>query len=170
MGEDAVVADRLLALDHVAVAVEDMAPASRLFVDVLGATLLSGGDNEETGARLMQLSCGGFKVELMQPLSDSSVLAKHLRKRGEGFHHMTFMVDDVPQTIDGLDAMGLSAVGTDLGSADWAETFIDPRATFGTLIQFVNTKLRFDVTATEYNVADVLASRVVWRERVACLR
>jgi methylmalonyl-CoA/ethylmalonyl-CoA epimerase len=171
VAEDAAaVAAQVRTLDHVAIAVHDMGPAAHLFVDVLGATLLAGGDNELTGNRLMQLSCRGFKIELMQPLDGESVLTKHLDRRGEGFHHMTFLVDDVPLTVDGLSSAGLSSVGTDLTHADWKETFISPKSTFGTLIQFVSTPLRFDIATTAYDVADVLAGRVVWRDYVACLR
>jgi methylmalonyl-CoA/ethylmalonyl-CoA epimerase len=167
---DSPVARRIRSLDHVAIAVEDMAPAAHLFVDVLGATLLSGGDNDDTGLRLMQVSCGGFKVELMQPLSDGSLISSQLARHGPGFHHMTFMVDDVPATVDALEAAGLTTVGTDLDTTNWAETFLTPRQTFGALLQFVQTELRFGQATTEYSVEDVLAGRIVWINRVACLR
>ena len=170
MAPGATVSDRIRHLDHVAVATEDMEPAVRLFLDVLGGRLLSGGDNDETGVRLMQVACGGFKVELMQPLRTDSTLARHLRKRGEGFHHLTFMVDDVASTVSSLDELGYETVGTDSSSADWAETFLSPRQSFGSLIQFCATSLRFDVATRAYGADDVLAGRVVWRDRVACLR
>lgn len=164
------VSERIRHLDHVAVALVDMAPAARLFIDVLGGRLLSGGDNDETRTRLMQVACGGFKVELMQPLHADTTLARHLGKRGEGLHHLTFMVDDVPSTVSSLDACGYDTVGTDTSPPNWAETFLSPRQSFGALIQFCATTLRFDVEADSYGVDDVLAGRVVWRDRVACLR
>ncbi|PVG83587.1 glyoxalase [Nocardioides gansuensis] len=170
MASGAAVSDRIRRLDHVAVATVDMEPAARLFVDVLGGRMLSGGDNDETGTRLMQIACGGFKVELMQPLRNGSTLARHLRKRGEGLHHLTYMVDDVPSTVSSLAELGYETVGTDASSANWAETFLSPRQSFGALIQFCATTLRFDVETEDYGVDDVLAGRVVWRDRVACLR
>jgi methylmalonyl-CoA/ethylmalonyl-CoA epimerase len=165
-----VVSDRIRHLDHVAIATEDLRAAATLFVDVLGGRLLSGGDNDETGIRLMQIACGGFKVELMQPVRSDSTLARHLAKRGEGLHHLTFMVDDIPSTIVSLGELGYETVGTDNSSRDWAETFLSPRQSFGSLIQFCATSLHFDVATEAYTVADVLGGRVVWRERVACLR
>lgn len=170
MASGAAVSDRIRHLDHVAVATENMEPAVRLFLDVLGGRLLSGGDNDETGVRLMQVACGGFKVELMQPLRTDSTLARHLLKRGEGLHHLTFMVDDVASTVSSLEELGYETVGTDSSSADWAETFLSPRQSFGSLIQFCATSLRFDVETQTYDVDDVLSGRVVWRNRVACLR
>ena len=170
MADESQVAERIRSLDHVAIALEDMAPAVTLFLDVLGGTLLSGGDNDDTGLRLMQVACGGFKVELMQPLRGDSIIAAHLARRGPGFHHMTFMVDNLPATLDALQLAGLETVGTDLETKNWAETFLAPRQTFGALLQFVHTELRFDQVATEYSAADVLAGRVVWVDRMACLR
>ena len=170
MASGTTVSERIRHLDHVAIATGNLEPAVRLFVDVLGGRMLSGGDNDETGVRLMQIACGGFKVELLQPLRIDSMLAGHLHKRGEGLHHLTFMVDDVASTVSSLDGLGYETVGTDSSSADWAETFLSPQQSFGSLIQFCATSLRFDVETQAYDVDDVLSGRVVWRDRVACLR
>jgi methylmalonyl-CoA/ethylmalonyl-CoA epimerase len=170
MTVDSAVSGQIRHLDHVAIAVADMEPAVSLFVHVLGGRMLCGGDNDETGLRLMQIACGGFKVELMQPVRTDSTLTRHLRKRGEGLHHLTFMVDDVPSTVSSLDELGYETVGTDDASPNWAETFLSPRQSFGALIQFCATSLRFDLETEAYGVDDVLAGRVVWRDRVACLR
>lgn len=161
---------RVRTLDHVAIATHDMAEPASLFVDVLGASLIAGGDNDRSGLRLMHLRCGGFKVELMQPLRADSPISPRLAQRGPGFHHLTFMVDDLVETIDALSAAGLSTVGTSLDSPRWRETFLPPRATFGTLLQLVDTARRWDVPTTDYGLDDVLAGRVEWRDHVACLR
>jgi methylmalonyl-CoA/ethylmalonyl-CoA epimerase len=157
-------------LDHVAIASHDMAEAVTLFVDVLGASLVAGGDNDRSGMRLMHLQCGGFKVELMQPLRPDSPISPRLAQRGPGFHHLTFIVDDLVETIDALSAVGLPTVGTSLESPRWRETFLPPRATFGTLLQLVDTTRRWDVPTTDYAIDDVLAGRVEWRDHVDCLR
>src|ERR1700684_24055 len=81
--------------------------------------LIAGGDNDTTGVRLMQLSCGGFKVELMQPLHDDSLVAKRLARHGPGFHHLTFFVDDLVQTVDDLAAAGVATIGTNPASPHW---------------------------------------------------
>ena len=164
------VAGGIRRLDHVAIATADMSEPVGLFVGLLGATLLSGGDNDVSGTRLMHLQCGGFKLELMQPLRDDSPIAPRLAKTGPGFHHLTFVVDDLVHTIAALDGHGVATVGTDLSSPRWRETFLSPRSTFGTLIQFVDTTRRWDQPTTAYGVDDVLAGRVVWRDQVDCLR
>jgi methylmalonyl-CoA/ethylmalonyl-CoA epimerase len=162
--------DRIQRLDHIAIAVEDMSAARDLFVGLLGAQFLNGGDNRSTGARLVHLAFGGAIVELMAPLRGDSALSRHLERRGTGFHHMTFVVDDVPRTIDDLDGLGVQVRGTKLDPHHWRETFLSPRDTFGALIQFADTDLDWHTPTDDYDFADVLAGRVEWIDAVACLR
>lgn len=170
MAGDGAIGGRITSVDHVAIAVDDMVPAVRFLADVLGATMLIGGDNDETGIRVAKFSCAGFSIELMQPLRPDSALAAHLSRRGQGFHHLTLMVDDVPETINDLAAVGLSTVGSDVTSDRWAETFLSPRHTFGALLQFATADASFSRAADHYTIDDVLAGNVVWNNRVACLR
>lgn len=170
MTTDPGIAQHITSVDHVAIAVRDMAPAVRFFSEVLGATMVFGGDNDVTGVRIVKLALADFRIELMQPLRDDSLLAAHINRRGEGFHHLTFMVDDVAQTVTDLEKSGLTAVGTDVTSSLWAETFLSPRRTFGALFQFASASEDFGANLDEYTLADVLEGRVVWTDQVACLR
>lgn len=161
--------ERIERLDHVAIAVEDMAATVPLFVGALGARFITGGDNHENGLRLVHLQFPGLKLELMQPIGDHSILASSLADRGPGFHHMTFFVDDVPKTVDALEADGFDPVGTDLSVPTWRETFLRPADTFGALIQFVDSTRTWGVPTEEFGFDDVLAGDVVWRDHLACL-
>ena len=164
------IGSRIQRLDHVAISVDDMSAARALFVDLLGGRFLNGGDNLASGVRIVHLEVGGATVEIMQPLRRDSVLARHIGKRGTGFHHLTFVVDDLPQTITDLDGLGVQAVGTQLEPRHWRETFLRPRDTFGALLQLVDTDLDWHTPTSEYDFDDVLAARVEWVEAVACLR
>jgi methylmalonyl-CoA/ethylmalonyl-CoA epimerase len=157
-------------VDHVAIAVEDMAAAMPLFRDVLGGQFIAGGDNLQTGVRLIHLMFPGFKLELMQSLRDDSILAPSMRRRGPGFHHMTFFVDDVLATVDAFSAVGLETTGTDVSSPNWSETFLRPRDSFGAMLQFVSTEREWDVPTRDFELEDVLAGRVHWRDFVPCLQ
>ena len=93
-------------VDHVAIAVASIAETVPLFCDTLQGEFIAGGDNDDTGIRLVHLRLPGFKLELMQPLRADSFLQRHLDERGPGFHHMTFFVDDLRTTVAALDAGG----------------------------------------------------------------
>ncbi|ASR37669.1 hypothetical protein BAY61_24680 [Prauserella marina] len=146
-------------LDHVAIAVWDARAALALFADVLGGRFVVGGDNDDTGNRIVHLTLGGFKIELMQPLRDDNLLAKTIERRGEGFHHVTFVVHDVAHTVDAVEAAGWETVGTDLANPTWRETFLRPRRTGG-LIQLVDTDRDWSGPVDGMTLADVLAGRV----------
>jgi methylmalonyl-CoA/ethylmalonyl-CoA epimerase len=163
-------ADRISRVDHVAIALESVADAIPLFCGALGATFLTGGDNDETGIRLVHLQLPGLKLELLSPLRDDSLLAASLARRGPGFHHMTFFVDDVPQTVALLEADGFPTTGTDVSSPSWSETFLRPTASFGALLQFVSSTRTWGVATQDFTLDDVLAGRIVWRDFLACVR
>jgi len=141
------VADRITRVDHVAIAVESIADTVPLFRDALGARFLTGGDNDATGIRLVHFQLPGLKLELM-----------------------AFFVDDVPRTVDLLEGEGIPTTGTDIGTPAWSETFIRPTSSFGALLQFVSSSRAWGVPTSDFELADVLAGRVVWREYIACLR
>ena len=153
-----------------AISVPDIRAALPLFRDALGGRFISGGDNDDTGIRLMHLALPSFKLELLQPLRDDSILARSLGRRGAGFHHMTFFVDDVLATVDAIEGDGFRTTGTNVSSQAWSETFISPSHSFGALLQFVSTTRDWSLPARDYGLEDVLTGRVVWRDYVACLR
>jgi methylmalonyl-CoA/ethylmalonyl-CoA epimerase len=153
--------------DHVAVAVRDLGAASRLFVDLLGAELVAGGDHTGTGLRTMQLRyAAGAKVELLTPLDEDSFLHGFLDKHGEGLHHMTLMVDDVEAAAKDLDAAGVGTVDTVTGTEEWDETFIRPSSAFGTLVQLAASPLEWaePMMPEGATAADVVAGRLVWKD------
>lgn len=163
-------ADQIARVDHVAIALESVADAIPLFCGALGAQFLTGGDNDETGIRLVHLQLPGLKLELLSPLRADTLLADSLRRRGPGFHHMTFFVGDVAETVALLEADGLPTTGTDTASPSWSETFIRPAASFGALLQFVASTRTWGVPTEDFTLDDVLAGRIVWRDFLACVR
>lgn len=95
------------ALDHVAIAVYDADPAVEWFRDRLGLTVV----NDEivrgnVNVRLVFLAtpagAGSTTMQVVAPVGPGAV-ADHLRRHGEGLHHICFKVDDVRSTLDALD-------------------------------------------------------------------
>jgi methylmalonyl-CoA/ethylmalonyl-CoA epimerase len=147
-------------IDHIAIAVHSIADASKLFIDTLGGEFLEGSDNPPRAMRTIQLSLGGVKLELMEPLSEDSDVQRFLDKHGEGFHHMTIYVEDLDESIASLEGAGFEVVDTAELLAGWRETYVRPRSGFGTLLQIVETEgppsgLFDDITLDQVLAGDV---------------
>lgn len=152
-------------LDHVAIAVSDLAGAVRLYQDVLGGTFIAGGDDEALGIRTVQLRFQpGVKVEFLTPLDENSYLQRYLKKYGSGFHHLTCFVENVPAAVLALEEAGYEVVDTDLTKPGWRETFVRPRSGFGALLQLAESDHEWTTPALPGATAeDVLAGRLEWK-------
>jgi methylmalonyl-CoA/ethylmalonyl-CoA epimerase len=130
------------ALDHTAVAVRDIQAALPLYRDLLGG-IPSGFERlSDKGFMWMTLRYpNGSQVELLAPAGEDGFLHKFLTRRGEGPHHMTFIVRDVRQAAARARAAGLRVVDEDYREPRWQEAFIPPRSAFGTIIQLAQTNL-----------------------------
>jgi methylmalonyl-CoA/ethylmalonyl-CoA epimerase len=156
-------------IDHIAIAVRDLRPAVALFQGVFGGQFMHGGDDPSLDIRTLQLRLPpGIKIELMTPTKPTSYLQAHIDKKGEGFHHMTILVDDVEHTISELSDAGFGLVDTDLSHPKWRETFVRPSQGFG-LLQVVDSTGDWATPTTEYTIENVLAGEVVWRNHSTTL-
>jgi methylmalonyl-CoA epimerase len=162
-------ADHIERVDHVAIALPDVAAALPLVRDILGASFIAGGDNPLNGMRIVHFQLRGLKLELLAPLREDSLISPFLGERGPGLHHITFFVDDLRATVAAWEEHGLRAVGTELSSSVWKETFLRPQDAFGTLLQFVETTRDWSTPTRDFALEDVLAGRVQWRDFVPCL-
>jgi methylmalonyl-CoA/ethylmalonyl-CoA epimerase len=158
---------RVRRLDHVAIAVWDLAEAVPLFHDLLGGKLIAGGDDENQGLRTIQLRYPpGIKIELIQPLTPVSRLTAYLEKHGPGFHHMTGFVADVEEAVAALESCGFETVDTHTTNPYWRETYLRPSSGFATLLQLAATELEWEepVMPEGATVEDVIAGRIVWKD------
>ena len=134
-------------LDHVAVAVRDVAAAAALYRDVLGAEFLYGADQPDQGFRFVQYRFpGGGKIELVTP-NGSGFLSRFIERQGEGVHHVTLRVPDLEDQIARLRAGGVDLTLVDLEDEHWKEAFIHPRDARGVLIQLAESPHEDDETA-----------------------
>lgn len=81
-------------IDHIGVVVRDAQAAAQAWVDRFGLRLMGTADVLDGSVRLVYLDAGDTTLQLVQPLSPG-ILTKHLEQRGEGLHHLCFLVDDV---------------------------------------------------------------------------
>jgi methylmalonyl-CoA/ethylmalonyl-CoA epimerase len=126
----------VLRLDHVAVAVRDPEPAVRLYGELLGGRYMQG-RSDWKGFGFVQFEYpNGSRLEILFPASDSEgFLVKFLDRHGEGMHHVTFIVDDLPAEIARMRQAGYDVVGEDDSDPAWHEAFLSPRSAQGALVQ-----------------------------------
>jgi methylmalonyl-CoA/ethylmalonyl-CoA epimerase len=127
----------MITFDHVAFAVRRIADATKLVEDLLGG--VPGESGEGRGFTFQQWTFPGGTIEALEPLGDDSFLHRFLDGRGEGLHHITFKVQDLPRWAARFRAAGYRVVGENYDNHAWREIFIHPKSAHGVLIQLAET-------------------------------
>ncbi|BBK32056.1 methylmalonyl-CoA epimerase [Stella humosa] len=126
-------------LNHVAIAVPDLAAASAMYRDVLGAEVSEPLPLPGHGVTVVFVGLPNTKIELLQPLGDASPIAPFLaRNPSGGMHHVCYEVDDILAARDRLKAGGARVLGDGepkLGAHDKPVLFLHPKDFTGTLIE-----------------------------------
>ena len=141
--------------DHTAIAVWDIQKALPLYRDLLGGLPTGFERIDARGFQWMTLRYpNGAQVELLEPTDTDGFLHAFLEKRGEGPHHMTFIVGDLRAAVAQARDAGLRVVDEDYSEPRWQEAFISPRSAFGTIVQLAQTNLDAAERQHHWNVAD----------------
>jgi methylmalonyl-CoA/ethylmalonyl-CoA epimerase len=127
----------MVTFDHVAIAVRRIADGEPMLREILGAVPGESGDGR--GFTFQQYVLPGGVVELLQPRGDDSFLHRFLRDRGEGLHHITLKVADLPSWAVRLRAAGYHVVGENYENPAWRELFLHPKSAHGVLVQLAET-------------------------------
>ena len=129
-------------LDHVAIAVHSIRDALPLYRDALAGEYYNGGTEHANGFRWVQfIYPDGGKLELLEPVGENSFLYRFLAKRGEGLHHITYMVENIEQVVVDLKDAGYRVVDENYHDPEWQEAFISPKSAHGTVVQVAETCL-----------------------------
>lgn len=124
-------------ISHLGIAVKDLEEARRFYQSVLGmesSDPIIGGDGT---IQVSMVNAGNAVVELLQPTGEGGVVAKFLEKRGEGFHHICYEVDDINAAISSLKASGIDIIGEPRPGAEGMSVFLHPGMTHGVLVELV---------------------------------
>ena len=131
----------MLALDHTAIAVNELSAALPLYRDLLGGVPSGYERLSHKGFAWLTLRYpNGSQIELLAP-TGPGFLRTFLDRYGEGPHHMTFIVSDLRVAVERARAAGLRVVDEDYNDPRWQEAFISPRSAFGTIVQLAQTNL-----------------------------
>ncbi|MBN8953893.1 MULTISPECIES: methylmalonyl-CoA epimerase [unclassified Rhizobium] len=126
-------------INHIAIAVPDIAMASRTYRETLGATVSAQQALPEHGVTVVFVELPNTKVELLEPLGESSPIASFLTKNPDGgMHHICYEVADILAARDQLVAKGARVLGNGepkIGAHGKPVLFLHPKDFFGTLIE-----------------------------------
>jgi methylmalonyl-CoA/ethylmalonyl-CoA epimerase len=126
-------------LNHVAIAVPDLAAAARQYSDVLGAKVRPPQDEPAHGVTVVFIDLPNTKIELLHPLGDASPIAAFLDKNpAGGIHHLCYEVEDILAARDQLVASGARILGTGepkIGAHGKPVLFLHPKDFNGCLLE-----------------------------------
>lgn len=125
-------------IDHLGIAVKSLAQAKQ-FYEKLGLAPMEEETVEAEKVRLSMVPLGESRIELLEPLSDDSPIAKFLAKRGEGLHHVAIHVDDLSATVERLKASGTRLISDEIkvGAGGHLYVFVHPSSAGGVLLELV---------------------------------
>ncbi|MCB1383924.1 MAG: methylmalonyl-CoA epimerase [Notoacmeibacter sp.] len=126
-------------LNHVAIAVPDLAAATATYRDTLGGKVTAPQTLPEHGVTVVFVDLGNTKVELLEPLGETSPIAAFLAKNPSGgMHHVCYEVDDIIVARDRLKAEGARVLGDGepkIGAHGKPVLFLHPKDFLGTLVE-----------------------------------
>ena len=126
-------------LNHVAIAVKDLAAGVKLYRETLGADVSAPLPQPEHGVTVVFVNLPNTKIELLEPLGPDSPIAKFLDRNPDGgIHHICYEVDDIMSARDQLTAKGARVLGTGeprIGAHGKPVLFLHPKDFNGTLIE-----------------------------------
>ncbi|MGG7517175.1 methylmalonyl-CoA epimerase [Allorhizobium undicola] len=126
-------------INHIAIAVPDIALAARVYAETLGARVSPPQALPEHGVTVVFVELPNTKVELLEPLGEASPIKAFLEKApGGGMHHICYEVDDILAARDLLTGKGARVLGNGepkTGAHGKPVLFLHPKDFMGTLIE-----------------------------------
>jgi methylmalonyl-CoA/ethylmalonyl-CoA epimerase len=126
-------------LNHVAIAVRDIAKAADVYRRTLGAQVSEAVPHPEHGVTTVFITLPNTKIELLAPLGGASPIAKFLERNPDGgIHHVCYEVDDIRAARDKLEAQGARVLGdgeAKIGAHGKPVLFLHPKDFCGTLVE-----------------------------------
>jgi methylmalonyl-CoA epimerase len=124
-------------LDHVGIAVADLAAALAFYRDALGLEIEAPEDVPSQRVRAHFIPAGEAAIELLEATADDSPIAKYVEKRGPGLHHITLRVDDIRGALAQLKAKGVRLIDETPreGAHGSLVAFIHPASAHGVLVE-----------------------------------
>jgi len=124
-------------IEHLGIAVKSLETAIPYYEQVLGLKCYSIETVEDQKVKTAFFRVGQTKIELLEPTSDESAVAKFIEKRGEGIHHLAFAVPEVAQALKEVEEKGVLLIdkAPRAGAEGLNIAFLHPKSTCGVLTE-----------------------------------
>ena len=126
-------------LNHVAIAVRDLAKATAIYRDLLAAEVSAATPQPAHGVTTVFVALPNTKIELLEPLGEDSPIARFLERNPEGgIHHICYEIDDIRAAREALKTAGARVLGDGepkIGAHGKPVLFLHPKDFSGTLIE-----------------------------------
>ena len=129
-------------IEHIGIAVKDLATAIRYYEEVLGLKCYSIEEVADQKVRTAFFKIGETKLELLESTSDDGPVAKFIEKKGEGIHHIAFAVNNIEAQLHDAAKYGVELIDTipRKGAEGLDIAFLHPRSNFGVLTELCESR------------------------------
>ncbi len=129
-------------IDHIAIAVKNLEQSIKLYEEMFGLKCYLIEDVDDQKVKTAFFKLGNVKLELLESSDPQSPIAKFIEKRGEGMHHIAYLVEDVQSSLIELEGKGVQLIDKypRTGAENLNIAFIHPKSTFGVLTELVGKK------------------------------
>lgn len=123
-------------IDHIGIAVNSLEDAVK-FYETLGVNVTSYEEVPSQKVKVAFIKLGDSNIELLEPTSEDSPVAKFLNKKGEGVHHLCYEVNDVSESLDVMKKEGMKLINEEpvKGAHGKLVAFVHPKSANGVLTE-----------------------------------
>ncbi|HLG13626.1 MAG TPA: methylmalonyl-CoA epimerase [Blastocatellia bacterium] len=126
-------------IDHLGIAVRSIGDSLEFYRDILGLELSGTERVEDQGVNVALLPVGEARIELLEPVSEDTVVGRFIARRGEGLHHVCYEVGDLARKLEELTARGARLLEgyPRRGAEGRLVAFLHPSSANGVLVELV---------------------------------
>lgn len=132
----------VLKVDHIGIAVKDLAEAKKFYTEILGIKAMGEEVVEQQKVKVCFIPCGDSELELLESTSPDGPIAKFIEKNGQGIQHLALRVDNIETTLADLKEKGVRLIDEKprYGAGGASIAFVHPKATGGILLELSQRK------------------------------
>lgn len=131
-------------INHIGIAVKDIEASSLLFAKLFGIENMHRETVESQKVNIASFKVGDVLIELTAPTDETSPIAKFIKKKGEGIHHIAFESDDINSELEKIKENGFGLINDSAieGAHDMLIAFLHPKSTNGVLMEICQNNNR----------------------------